>query len=283
MKKIMGKPVIAAVLAASLLLAGCGRGTDMPRKYKDYLYRTFGGNYTVKEADGGKSYREWTVTYTDVSGRERTTSLYSYNMDDSDMELYGSQEAFDDIEIYSFSLMEISQIVSYELYERFVADRFDFPAPDNSNGLVSMNDKGETLGFGIIVPNFTTNSKSLDYARQQISAEDGIKISEYDLKQAAQNPYMSIFFNITLNSTADAQECTEKMEEIYSEFLTYTESPQNYRFNLIQRSDEEDGNNTVLFSKSVILGEEIDEDAMEKDGSKFLYSSELDKKLFGEE
>lgn len=274
----MKKTVFAATLAATLLLAGCGKGTNMPKKFKTYLDHTFGGNYTVEEVEDSEYNRTWNVTYTDVFGKEHTTELYGSKIDDGDKEIFGNQENFDCSELYYFSVDQISNIARTEFYERFIADRLEFDMPD---GMICHNDKDETLTLGVLPLIYSGSGKHMEYIKQQISAEDGMKISEYDLKQAAQNPYMYIVFNVSADISADPQECIDKMEEIYSEFLSYTESPQNYRFTLKQKK-EEDGDFVRLFNKTVILGEEIDEEAMEKDGGKFYYSSELRKRLFGE-
>lgn len=68
----MRKPIIAATLAATMLLAGCGKGTNIPKKYKDFFEYTFGGDYTAEKTVSEKDYRKWDISYTDPSGDKHT-------------------------------------------------------------------------------------------------------------------------------------------------------------------------------------------------------------------
>lgn len=288
----MRKPIIAATLAATMLLAGCGKGTNIPKKYKGFFDYTFGGNYTAEEiTDANYGDRVWNISYTDVYGNSRTTKLIWNKPDDERMkDIHGSQDIADNYQdiadnynmYYDFAAMCVSEIAGADFYERFVADKFDFDF-DPQDGWLSNNDKGERLLLAALPPRFGLTDKENEYMAQQLSPEDGIKISEYDLKQTAQNPAFVFDCSITVDSSADPQECTEKMERIYEEFLAYTETPQNYRFSLKQRKDV-DGNETVkLYSKVVMLGEEIDEEAMKEADSSYEFRYELERRLFGEE
>ncbi len=255
-----------ALAAACFLLTGCNQyGTDLPEEYKEFWDYTFNGNYSVELTEKGvdnkgtereQGYRRWNITYTDKRGNEHTAELSGSQLIDYDKEFYSykTQEWFDVFEMDYFVTNQMANIAEQELWDEILSKYLDVEFVWDE-----FQHKGEECTLTLMISDtyYDTDENGFACAKQKLSPENGRNIAECDLVSLMQDEEFLLALSVSLKTGTDAALYQEKIVKIEEELLAYTGGVQNYRIGLVQRSDEEANNSTVLYDHQVFLGEEF--------------------------
>lgn len=266
----MRKPITAAlILMSTVFLSGCSaKITDYPKQYKDYLDYTFNGNYTVEQKEKDNDHLTWEITYTDKQGNQRTTDLSSVRYEpDPDDQYGGSQVLYDADNIYAFATMESAAIVEEDMITNIVSAHL----PELTyipHQRIYQTDEYQFYFtcINVTAMQFFADESCCARAERYLAEGGDLKIAETDLKAAAQYRESWVVCQMILEADADAAYYEQIFRAIEADFCAAAESPQNYRFLLIQKQSDDEPSET-LYCTRFIFGEPLDDADLSEDDS----------------
>lgn len=271
MKKRLG--AAAAVTACVLALSGCTNyGTDMPEKYSKFLDYTFNDDYSVElkveetyndydsenDKEITRGYRRWQIDYSDTNGYHHQMELYGSVHEKTGHKEY--DKSIDDILMFSYTMSELRDITSCELYNKVVKKYFDagdWQGDDNfiyqGNGLMM-----QVMTFDVR-PDVVGYESNLDLIKPVISPKSGVRLADCTLASEASRKEVMTFVRIYVFDFGSIAEYTEAMNALIDEYVSYVGSPQNYHFDLHFIDKYADEPSIVcLVDESCFLGEKSD-------------------------
>lgn len=242
---IKGKNIGAALLCA-ITLAGCGKVPDLTKKFKDNLDYTL-DEYSVSaptEYDNGDM--NWKIHFTDKNGYEQLGVLRSNVYDDFRQGLYDSKEKMQISALFDFYESCIREIGQTELWKKILSEYFDM----NYNRYSSTQKNDEitihtTVGSAVSA---ITSDIAYEMITKEISPENGIKLSEEDLRSIVSKDYMMTVVLVVVENNIDPEPYIEKTKSALADFEKY--DPVNYAFEVI------DADKNIYFGKYIVFGEE---------------------------
>lgn len=301
MKKII---VLISIFAFSCLLVSCtgkksdteslkkesksqGRVADFPELYKDFFDYTFDGNYTINIAEDGvinedtdneQAYCYYDISYVRKDGTERTAKVVSREFIENEKENYESEQRMNNEELNAFCVNEINEIFIKEFIDNILSKYVDITYKEDET-LYSTDEY--TCYVSLTNPNYLF-SKDYDYYEKgcslidsHISPETGYKLSEADLKTAANDKEFLIMVSFIINTDTDVQSYIEKMENIISDYFVYAGTPMNCSFVIKETTDNTVGTTKIVYNRNFLMGEEIDIEEKKKADKKFKIQKEI--------
>lgn len=289
----MKKRFAALALACVTALSGCGDnftdeyGTDMPKKYDKFLNYTFNNEYEIElkaeetyanyDSESDKTvtngYRRWIINYDDKNGYAHEMELYGTLHESTGYEQF--DKIYDDLQMYQYTLCELRDIASCELYNGIVRKYFDAGEWQGDDSFIYSTDE-----FMMQAVTFDVTSDVIGYESNHdliepvISPKTGICLADCTLTEQAQRKEVFTFVRVYVFNAEKLSQYIEGMDQLINDYLSLTDKPQNCHFDLeyCNRSGEEI-NFQKLTDRTYFLGEQTVISKGDKEGTE-LYEYE---------
>ena len=249
----MKKAIITALIAA-LTLCSCGSGkqTDIKEDYKEYFDYAFDGKYSMSDgvdqkSEHGLNDRVWMISFTNSKGEEQTEEIRVYSYGDMDEDT--RREECDWV-VMNFVSSQITEAVKAELMNKLMAEYF----PLEDSGDWSVKGDGYTVYFELL--NCDLFEPDNEKMAERLKAGSGLKYTDVNLKDWAQDKANMIRISIVLEDSAQVEEFSERLANFGGDFVEYTISPQNYCFEL--HAPDENGQGQLVAAGCRVMGQETD-------------------------
>lgn len=299
-KIILIKKLICAVSSAAITLSlfSCAgkksddsssseRVTDLKAEYSDFFDYTFNGDYTINIAEDGainedtdreQAYRYYDISYVRKDGTERNVKIVSKEFIEDEKKYYESEQRMNNEEINAFCIDEIREVFTKELIDNILSKYLDITYKEGETSY--SGDEYKCL-VGLVNPNYLFSMDSDEYEKgcrlvdSHISPETGYKLSEADLKTAANDREFLLLVSLTINTGTDLQPYIEKMENIISDYFAYAGAPMNCSFLIKETADGTVGTTKTVYNRNFLMGEEIDIEEKKKENEEFNIQREI--------
>ncbi len=249
-------------------------------EYKEYLDYALPSGYTVSEPywnlyQTGTEYEQEAVTWDfnmkSKNGKDMQEKLLSSECVPAEIDLYGSKEVHDLIEIDSFITLTMGHVARDEFAEKIASKYLDIEYDAISDTYITPEGELTVLAYTPVYIGGVDESqfdKSVDIVRERITAGSGFSIADADIESICGSKDFIFSCKFVLDEGVDTDGYVELMENIMKDYQELVGTPQNYSFFLAQY-----GNDEWLMRRMHIMGEEIPSDKI--DSGEFNFSSEL--------
>lgn len=295
----MIRKFICAVSSAAIMLSlsSCAgnsddsspseRVADFKAEYGDFFDYTFNGDYTInigeegtlnEDTDREQAYRSYDISYVRKDGTERNERIVSREFTEEEKEYYESEQRMNNEEINAFCIDEIREVFVKELIDNILSKYLDITYKEGE--MIYSGDEYK-CSVGLVNPNYLFSIDSDDYEKgcrlvdSHISPETGYKLSDADLKSAANDREFLMYVSFTINTGTDLQPYIKKMEAIISDYFAYAGAPKNCSFVIKETADGTVGTTKTVYNRNFLMGEEIDVEEKKKENGEFKIQREI--------
>lgn len=282
-KQIISMTAVIAMAAGLFSCAGKKSDTEISKKaiqsrvadfseiYKDFFDYTFDGDYTINIAEEGvlnedtdreQAYRYYDISYVRKDGTKRNMQVASAEFNEWASKYFKSEQRMNNEEINAFCIHEIKEIFIKEFIENIISKYLDI---EYEEGEMTYDTVDCHCLIGLSNFNSGANIDSEVYEKvcsiveSHIAPETGYKLSEADLKTAANDKEFLLSIILTIDSNADVQAYIDKMNGIIGDYFAYAGKPMNCQF-IIKTTVPDSNKRETAFLKYYFMGEELSEE-----------------------
>lgn len=247
------------------------RVADFSEVYKDFFDYTFDGDYTINIAEEGvinegtdreQAYRYYDISYVRKDGTKRNAQVTSAEFNERESEQYESEQRMNNEEISAFCGLEIKEVFIKEFIENIMCKYLDIEY-EEGNGLYETDDCHCSIILSNPIGMFSKESDIYEngcrLVESHIAPETGYKLSEADLKTAANDKEFVLVVSLLIKSDDDVQPYIDKMNGIIGDYFAYAGNPMNCKF-IIKTEVSDSNKRETAFNKCFFMGEELSEE-----------------------
>lgn len=254
------KMLCSALLLCAGMLTGCGKKTDLSKRFPDYMAYCFGRDYHWQFEDTDSAGEEcWLLTYQDENGVQQQMSRYFSKLIpyDAAHTYFKSADEYYDWMMYDTVSLELSERCSDAFRKELISPVF----PVIVGGTETDGGKCHVfLSYETVYSELDAEPEDFPLLREKITPDTGWQVCAPDWIAASCDEQLFTSLELQLSEKTEPAPYIEKMKQIYGSFLDKTGNPQNYTFKVVQQTDKQPYR--ILWRADAILGQTVQMDTL---------------------